>query len=320
MDGFFDLQVNGYAGVNFNADGLTAEQLHHACERLAADGVGGVLATVTTDPPERMIARLQTLVELRARDGLARRMIPGFHVEGPFLNPETGYRGAHPPEWIRPPETDLMHRLLDAAAGLTRIVTLAPERDEGLAVTRMVADEGIVASAGHCNPTLDELRAAIDAGMSMFTHLGNGCPDRVPRHDNVIQRVLSLAGRMWICFIGDGVHIPLHALGNYIRAAGADRTVIVTDAVGPAGLGPGRYTLRGKRVRVGDDLAIRAPDGPHLMGSACTMPHNLRNLTEGLGLSRTEAMRLTAANPRRAIGLDGAYVADADARAPTPSA
>ena len=159
-------------------------------------------------------------------------------------------------------------------------------------------------SAGHCDPTAEQLQAALDAGLSMFTHLGNGCPAELPRHDNIIQRVLGLAGKLWICFIADGVHVPLVALGNYLRAAGLERICVVTDAVYPAGLGPGVYEMDGHVVRIGDDLAIRSPEGPHLMGSACTMPHNFTNLTEGVGLRRADALRLTASNPRGAVGLD----------------
>jgi N-acetylglucosamine-6-phosphate deacetylase len=306
MQGYFDLQIEGYAGVGITAGDLTAEGLHEACERLAGDGVAGILATFATDDLDRMVHRMQRLVALRERDPVARRMIPGFHIEGPFISRAVGYRGAHPAEHIRPPDAEAMKRLLDAGAGLTRIVTLAPERDKRLALTRMLADQGIVVSAGHCNPTLDQLRAALDAGLSMFTHLGNGCPSRLPRHDNVVQRVLSLAEKLWITFIADGVHIPVFALRNYLSAAGLARACVVTDAVRPAGLGPGLYEVDGGTVRVGEDLAIRAPDGPHLMGSAVTMPQNFRNLTEKVGLSHADALKLTCQNPRRAVGLDAA--------------
>src|SRR5688572_21382554 len=137
-EGSFDLQVNGYAGVDFNKDDLTPDELHHACERLRADGVGAILATVITEDVSRMALRLANLVKHRAADPLAREMIPGIHIEGPFLNETPGYRGAHPADAIHPANIDEMERLLDAAGGLTRVVTLAPERDDGLAVTNML--------------------------------------------------------------------------------------------------------------------------------------------------------------------------------------
>ena len=299
--GYFDLQVNGYAGVDFNKEGLTAEELHRACERLDADGVGGILATIITERLDLMCGRLATLAALREADPLARRLIAGLHIEGPFINEADGYRGAHPRDAIRPADVDGMKRLLDAAGGLARIVTLAPERDANLAVTRLVSGQGIVVSAGHCDPTLDELRAAIDAGVSMFTHVGNGCPMQLHRHDNIVQRVLSLADRLWLCFIADGAHVPLVALGNYIRLGGHDRCVIVTDCTAPAGLGPGRYTLGRWDITIGDDMVAWAPDRSHLLGAAITMKQSARNLRDALQLSEPAIRVLTCDNPRAAL-------------------
>ena len=296
-----DLQVNGYAGVDFNRDGLTADDLHAACARLAADGVAGFLPTVITDSLPAMAARLRRIVELRERDDLARRMIRGLHIEGPFLNPTPGYIGAHPAEHARPAEVDSMDRLLEAAGGLTRIVTLAPECDPGLRVTRHLADAGVRVSAGHCDPSLDRLHAACDAGLSLFTHLGNGCPAVLPRHDNVIQRALSLSDRLTIMVIADAVHVPPPALTNYIRLIGVDRCVVVSDAVTAAGLGPGRFTLGRWELEVGEDLACRSPDGTHLVGSACPLRTAWDRLHTTFGLTPEEATRLCRENPRRVL-------------------
>jgi N-acetylglucosamine-6-phosphate deacetylase len=196
-----------------------------------------------------------------------------------------------------------MKRLLDAGAGHIRIVTLAPERDDGLRMTRWLAGQGVLVAAGHCNPGLDRLKAAVDSGVSLFTHVGNGCPLQLDRHDNIIQRALSLSDRLRCCFIADGVHIPFFALRNYIRAAGVDRCVVVTDAIAAAGLGPGRYSLSRWEVEIGDDLAAWAPDRSHLIGSACPMKRAAKNLIEHCGLSELEAARLTTDNPRSIIGL-----------------
>src|SRR4051794_31913413 len=219
MDGFFDLQVNGYAGVSFNSDELTAEAMHEACAALRGGGVAGILATVVTDDVGRMERRLRRIVELRERDPLMRDVVIGIHIEGPFISPVDGYRGAHPRDAVRPADPDAMLGLLDAAGGLTRLVTLAPENDPGLATTRMLSQKGIHVSAGHTNASLDQLREAIDAGLTLFTHLGNGCPMQVHRHDNIIQRALSLSDRLFCMFIADGAHVLFPALRNYLRAA-----------------------------------------------------------------------------------------------------
>lgn len=301
--GYFDLQVNGCAGVDFNAESLTADQLHRACQKLTGDGVEGILATVITADIGVMERRLSALQKLRDADDLARRVIAGIHIEGPFLNETPGYRGAHPVEAIRPADRDLMARLLNAAGGLTRLVTLAPERDENLQVTRFLAAKGVKVAAGHTDASLEVLTQAIDAGLTLFTHVGNGCPLLLPRHDNIIQRALSLSDSLWLTFIADGVHVPWPALGNYFRAAGLERCIVVTDAIAAAGLGPGRYTLGHWDLVIGDDMVARAPDGSHLVGSAGTMPASRRNLAEHLHLSEEQIDLLTCQNPRAAMGL-----------------
>ena len=300
---FFDLQVNGYGGADFNQDELDAEQLHRACERLEADGVAGLLATIITDDLAAMCHRLSRLAELREADPLATRLIAGVHIEGPFISQRDGYRGAHPLDAIRPADVESMARLLDAAGGLTRIVTLAPECDPGFAVTRFLASRGIIVSAGHTDATLEELRRAIDAGLSMFTHVGNGCPMLMNRHDNIIQRALSLADELWLCFIADGAHIPFATLRNYLKLAREDRAIVVTDAIAPAGLGPGRYRFGRWDLEIGTDMVARAPDRSHLVGSGITMKQNADNLMHSVGLPESVVRKLTLENPRVALGV-----------------
>lgn len=301
---FFDLQLNGYAGVDFNGDSLSVEQLRGCCETLKADNVDGFLATVITDSMESMSARLSRIVELREEDDLIREMIPGFHIEGPFINPMKGYVGAHPAKEVRPATTDDMKVLLDAAGGLTKIVTLAPECDENSATTKMLVENGVYVSAGHCNPSIDELKASVDAGLSLFTHLGNGCPMDMNRHDNIVQRALSLSDQLWLTFIADGAHIPFFALKNYLDAAGLERCVIVSDAISAGGLGPGKYTLAGWELDIGEDLVPWAPDRSHLVGSACPMKKMKENLQQELGLSDADINVLMVENPRKAIGMN----------------
>lgn len=305
---YFDLQVNGYGGTDFNQDDLTADQLHTACTALERDGVAGILATLITDEAAAMCARLKRLCDLRTRDPLAMKLIRGIHLEGPFLNPAAGYRGAHPGDAMGPANADDMNRLLAAGGGLVRLVTLAPEHDPGFGVIRQLADQQIVVSAGHCDPSLDQLRGAIDAGLSMFTHLGNGCPMQMHRHDNIIQRALSLSDQLWLCFIADGVHVPFFALRNYLDTAGLDRVIVVTDAVAPAGLGPGRYTLAQWDIVVGDDLVAQAPDGSHFVGSAISMPRVKSNLMQRMGFDEQEVRKLTCDNPRAALAERGCVV------------
>jgi N-acetylglucosamine-6-phosphate deacetylase len=301
---FVDLQVNGYAGVDFNADRLDGAGVAEACQRLKTDGVTGILATIITADLPAMCRRLQNICRIRQQDRTVAAIVWGIHIEGPFLNKEHGYIGAHPSDVARPAEANAMKQLLDAAEGLTRIVTLAPECDDGARVTRMLADQGITVSAGHCNPDHDTLMACIDAGLSMFTHLGNGCPLMLHRHDNIIQRVLALSRHLAIGFIADGVHVPYAALGNYLAVTGFERAFVVTDAIAAAGCGPGVFQLGDRAVVVDEELATWSTDRQHLVGSASTMPVVVQRLRERLGLSDHQTRQLTYSNPRRAIGMD----------------
>ena len=297
--GYIDLQINGYAGVDFNQDDLAEADLHRACERLREDGVAGILATIITDEIPLMEARLARIAAIREQDTLVRDVLWGIHIEGPFINETPGYVGAHPAWAVRPADVESMERLLNAAGGLTRLVTLAPERDSGMRVIQYLAQKKILVAGGHCDASLDQLRAAIDAGLSMFTHLGNGCPMQMDRNDNIIQRVLSLREHLTLCFIADGVHIPPMALKNYLQLAGIDRAVVVTDAISAAGLGPGRYPLGSQYVEIGDDLIARLPGREGLAGSTATMPRLVAMLRDNVGLSEEEILRLTRDNPAR---------------------
>ena len=299
---FFDLQVNGYGGIDFNQDDLTQEDLHQACAALERDGVQAILATIITEQLTRMEHRLRNLAALRERDPLARRLIAGFHIEGPFISDVPGYVGAHPADAVCDASPDVMKRLLDAAQGLTRLVTLAPERDLSCTTIALLASQNITISAGHTNASTDRLRAAIDAGLTLFTHLGNGCPMMMHRHDNIVQRVLALREELMISFIPDGVHVHFTALRNYLDLIGLDRAIVVTDAIAPAGMGPGQYQLGRWNLNIGEDMVARAPDGSHLVGSAITMPRVWNNLVQVMGFSEMQAQKLCCENPRKAIG------------------
>jgi N-acetylglucosamine-6-phosphate deacetylase len=300
---FFDLQVNGYGGIDFNQDDLTAEGLHAACECLRSDRVGGILATIITDELDTMARRLENLVRLREQDPLAKSLIQGLHIEGPFLSPLPGYRGAHPVDAIRPASQEAMKRLLEAGGGLTRLVTLAPEQDERSEVIRMLVSQRIHVSAGHTDASVEQLQAALDAGLMFFTHLGNGCPTQFHRHDNIVQRALSLAERLWTMMIADGAHVPFFALRNYLRLTGTERAIVVSDGISATGLGPGRYTLGRWDLLIGEDMIARAPDNSHLVGSATPMKRAFTNLIEQAGLTEQKVIQLTCVNPRKALGI-----------------
>jgi len=310
MSGYFDVQINGYAGVDFNSSTLTLEELRGACLRLEKDHVDGILLTLITDSIASLKSKISNVIKLRNQDPLIRRIVSGLHIEGPFISPVTGFIGAHPVVHAQKTDLAAMDSLLEAGEGLIKLVTLAPEMDPNDQLTRHLANEGILVSAGHSDATRDELQSAIDAGLSMFTHLANGCPMLMNRHDNIISRVLSLADQLWISFIADGAHIPFFVLSNYLKITGLDRVVIVTDAIAAAAAAPGVYQIGGQEVLVGEDGVPRSEEGTHFVGSGATMPQMVQRLQDELLFSRTQIDLVTKENPRKLLApaLDSAAV------------
>ncbi len=297
--GFYDIQVNGYAGIDFNQNDLRAEDFQLACKRLKEDGVEGILATIITADFEDMKKRLSNIARYQKKDPMIQDIVRGIHIEGPFINDTPGYHGAHPKQYISDANQDLMLELLESANGLTKIVTLAPEKDQGMQTTRMLADKGIHVSAGHCNPSLAQLKKGIDAGLDMFTHFGNGIPNTLSRHDNLLQKVLSLREHLWICYIADGIHIPLYVLKNYLDLTGTDHSIVITDCMAGASAPPGTYRISHIELEVGEDGVVREPGKENFAGSSATMKKCYDNLCLQMGISEMDARKLTIENPSK---------------------
>jgi N-acetylglucosamine-6-phosphate deacetylase len=180
-------------------------------------------------------------------------------------------------------------------------LTLAPEQDAGAVVTAALSKQNVVVAAGHCDPTIEQLDQSLDAGLKLFTHLGNGCPGLMHRHDNIIQRVLSRSERLMISLIADGHHVPTFALGNYLRRIPDENIVIVTDAISAAGLGPGRYELSDQIVEVDPDGAAWAADRRHFAGCATTMKKMVEILKRDVQATDAQITQWTVTNPARLI-------------------
>src|SRR5690606_15122295 len=184
--GLFDLQVNGFAGVDFNDAAITPERLALALAAMRACGVTGPLPTLMPGFEADLRRRLVALDAAVATSRLGPAMVPGYHIEGPFLNPGDGYRGCHPEQAMRDPEPALYERL---GAGLRRpilLVTLAPERAGAPDAIRQLRGMGICVAMAHSAASVRQVRAAADAGLSLSTHLGNGLPRILPRTDNAL--------------------------------------------------------------------------------------------------------------------------------------
>ncbi len=296
-----DLQLNGYKGVDFNDDNLTAEALRLACQAIVTDGGQQILATVITDHLDLMVSRIKRLANLREQNKLISDVMVGIHVEGPFISPITGFVGAHPTAHVLPATVAHAKDIVAAGNGLIRVVTLAPEQDADFKTTQWLSQQNILVSAGHCNPSVEVLSAAIDAGLSAFTHLGNGCPIDMHRHDNIINRVLAADGLRWIMIIPDGIHLPPSLVRTMIRSIGIERIIAVTDATAAGGMGVGEFSLGSQKVIVEQDGAAWASDRSHLVGSTASMGRVRDVLQNDVGLSKPEIIQITETNPAMAL-------------------
>jgi len=294
--GFIDIQVNGFAGVDYNWPGAPLEEIARSIRAMFATGVTRFLPTVITGAEEDMLGALRNLARAKAEldEGAA---IEGIHVEGPHISPEDGPRGAHPKRWVRRPDLNEFRRMQDAAQGLVRLVTLSPEWPEAPGYIEAAVAEGITISIGHTNASAAQIAAAVTAGATLSTHLGNGAHGTLPRHPNYIWEQLA-EDRLAASFIVDGIHLPASFLKVALRAKGAERAVLVTDAVTAAGCAPGRYRLGEQEVELAADNSVRLPNG-RLAGSALLMHRGVANLLRLGGLSLRDAVRAATVNPAR---------------------
>jgi len=295
--GWIDLQVNGFAGVDFNSASNSHEAIAGAIRAMFRTGVTRFFPTVITGSPEGMRSALRNLAD--ARDALPEgEAMEAFHVEGPYISAEDGPRGAHPAQWVRPPDLDEFHRFQDAARGNIRLITLSPEWPRAPQFIEAVVREGIVASIGHTRASTHEIAAAVSAGATLSTHLGNGAHAELPRHPNYIWEQLA-EDRLAASFIVDGIHLARSFLKVALRAKGLERSLLVTDAVMPAGCIPGIYKLGEVDVELHSDGSVRLQGGTRLAGSALRMDRAIQNVVELGGVTLSQAVSMATRNPAR---------------------
>lgn len=303
LPALFDFQINGFAGIDFQGDDLTAGALRTAVDALRADGVGGIFLTLITDREETLCRRFERLERFRLADPVIAAMVRGYHLEGPWLRPEVGYCGAHPPEAMVRPTLAAWERLQSAAGGNIRLLTLAPELPGSNVVIAAAAAQGVHVAIGHSNASDSEIDHAIMAGARFATHLGNGVPGVLPRHDNVIQRLLA-RDELYACFIPDGIHLPPFVLRNFVRAKPAGKVLFTTDAMAAAGAPAGEYRTGGKRFRVGPDRIVRdTGPGGGFAGSALAPSRGVELTAHYLGLTPGAARDLWSRAPLTAFNI-----------------
>lgn len=301
--GWVDIQVNGYAGVDYVAPAVPQEEMARSIHALFATGVTRFYPTIVTGSPDDMLSALRNLS--RAKDALPEgAAVEGFHVEGPNISAEEGPRGCHPLRWVRPPDIDEFHRWQEATNGRVRIVTLTPEWPGVTQYIEAVAAEGVVVSIGHTAANARQIADAVSAGATLSTHLGNGAHAQIPKDPNYIYEQLA-EDRLMAGFIVDGIHLSRWFLTVAIRAKGVERAVLVTDAVTPAGCAPGRYKLGEQDVELKPDNRVVLAGQERLAGSVLRMDRGVENLMKLAGLELRDAVRLATTNPAKAGAVPG---------------
>lgn len=297
---WIDLQVNGYAAVDYNSPDTPLEEIARSADVLHSTGTARFYPTVITGSPQGMEGSLRNLA--RAKELLP--SIEGFHVEGPHICPDEGPRGAHPVQWVRPPDVDEYRRWQEAADGAIRLVTLSPEWPEAARYIETLVSEGVVVSIGHTKASAEQIQNAVSAGATMSTHIGNGAHGEMRRHPNYLWDQLA-EDRLAAGLIVDGIHIGQAFLKVALRAKGVMRSVLVTDASMPAMAAPGIYRLGDQDVELTADGRVVLAGQTRLAGSALRMDDAISNVMRMTGISLVEAVSMATRNPARVGRIAG---------------
>ncbi len=298
--GLVDLQVNGYRGYDLNQLALTTQNVRAMVESLWETGVTGLFPTIVTNARAATEALLRTIVEAR-RDPAIRASIPGIHLEGPYISSEDGPRGAHDKRYVRPPDWEEFLRWQDAAEGLVRLVTLSPEWPGAPDFIRRCANSGVRVAIGHTAASSKQIEAAVDAGATLSTHLGNGAHKMLPRHPNYIWDQLA-NDSLHASFIADGFHLPDSVIRVILKMK-LSTSFLISDVVALGGMPPGRYKshIGGNVVLTEAGQLYMAEDPTLLAGSVSTLLQSVCNLANKRILPFSQAWDLASTRPLRYI-------------------
>ena len=302
--GFFDNQINGFAGVSFafGKSDLTEEGIEKATSELWKKGVTTYLPTLTTHSQDVLVKNFSILAQAVEGKNL-KGSIPGFHLEGPYINPEDGFRGAHPKRYVRLPDWNEFMEMYKASGENILQVTVAPEMDGVQEFITKCTQKGITVAVGHHNANTKELNLAVKNGAKISTHLGNGCANMINRHRNPLWPQLANDDLM-ISIICDGFHLLPEEIQVFYKVKGADKTIITSDVTSYAALEPGEYiTDTGETIELTKEGMLRYPAQNVLYGSASPITKGVGYIIEVTGCTLADAVRMASTNPARLYGL-----------------
>jgi N-acetylglucosamine-6-phosphate deacetylase len=297
LSGLLDLQVNGYAGIDFNDAAINPAKIDHALAAMRDAGISHCLPTLITAQQEILSHRLLALDRAVGASRLGASMVPGYHLEGPFLSAEDGYSGCHPTASMCDPDIKFVQELEAPLAHPILLITLAPERPNAVPFIRWARQAGKVVALGHSGANAHEIAQAVEAGATVSTHLGNAMRQMQPKFDNPLMWQLA-EDRLWATFIADGIHVPPHALKIMLRAKGPARSILVTDAASAAATKAGQYSFGGMPIERDAAGAVRVPGTDRLAGSSLTLDQAVRNIVGWDLASEEQAVQMARDNPR----------------------
>ncbi len=310
--GFVDIQSNGYGGQEFSSADLTVEKVLAIVEQQATFGVTQFCPTVTTASREVLLHSVRTLAQACRESKLAGHVVAGIHVEGPFIATEDGPRGAHPLPHCRRPDWDEFAALQEAAEGRIRLLTLSPEYPEAPDFIERAVASGVVIALGHMAANGEQIRAAVDAGATLSTHLGNGAHRALRRHPNYLWDQMA-EDRLMASLIVDGHHLPGEVVQTMVRAKTVERCILVSDLSGLAGLPPGRYDTQLCDLEIlADGRLVIAGQDQLLAGASLPIGVGIANVMRFAGVSLANAVAMATIHPRGLLQLPQVGISPGD--------
>jgi len=303
--GLTDLQVNGYAGLDLNSDPLLPETVKDISVKLWSEGVTTFFPTIITNSSESILRSVSAISNACSRFPEVAAAVGGIHLEGPFISPQDGARGAHPADHVRPPDWRLFCQWQEACGGLIRIITLSPEWPEAAGFIRRAAESGVTVAIGHTSATPEQVRGAVAAGATLSTHLGNGSHQMLPRHRNYIWEQLA-ADELYASMISDGFHLPDAVMKVFMRMK-PGRVILVSDATALTGMPPGDYNTHiGGEVTLTEAGKLHVKGNPDMLaGSGKSLLHCVETLTAKGLATLAEALDMAGRTPYYMVGLPG---------------
>jgi len=301
--GFLDMQVNGFLGIDYSLENLESGQVRTLVSHLGKSGTTHHVPTFVTMPHSRLLRNLRITCRAIHDSQIVRDSIVGFHIEGPFISPEDGPRGAHDKKFVREAEFRLFEEWQEAAEGLIKLITVARETKGALDFIKAVAATGVKVAIGHTGASPEQIREAIQAGATISTHLGNGSYTQIPRLRNYIWEQLA-ADELRAGIICDGYHLPGSVVKVFARAKGLERLILVSDVALLGGYSPGIYKWGDLDVEVFKDGHLGLPGTTVLAGAAHLLDWDIARFMEFTGCTLLQAISMCTRQPAQYLGMD----------------